>query len=61
MMRTIRRIDNVLTKSGLHVCRGRYRPEATAKREVGESSEMLCLAIMTGTHRDRDFANVRYG
>jgi hypothetical protein len=49
----------VLTKNGLYVCHGRYRPKEAAKREVGDSSEMLRLAIVAGTQRDRDFANVR--
>lgn len=46
MTRTIlfQRIDEVLTKNGLYVCHGNYRPKEAAKREVGDSSEMLCFA-----------------
>ena len=42
----LQRINKVLAKNGLYVCHGRYRPKETAKREVGDSSEMLGLAIV---------------
>lgn len=61
MTRTIlfQRIDEVLAKNGLYVCHGSYRPKEAAKREVGDSSEMLCFAIVACTQRDRYFANMR--
>gem|GEM_PF-6496748 len=45
----LQRIGKVLAKNGLYVCHEKYRPKETAKREVGDSSEMLCLAIVAGT------------
>jgi len=55
----LQRIGKMLAKNGLYVCHGRYRPKETAKREVGDSSEMLCLAIVGGTKGDCDLTNMR--